>query len=119
MDRIDIFKKWIEESHRIVAFTGAGVSTESGIKDFRSKDGLYNEPWGTNIQRSTVPLGPPQPDSMPKRPVSMVSTNTILTSFFILLSSCYEFVQNITVPICTKGHGVIFIVSWIFTINFY
>lgn len=53
MDKIDIFKKWIGESHRIVAFTGAGVSTESGIKDFRSKDGLYNEPWGTNLQDTT------------------------------------------------------------------
>lgn len=53
MDRIEIFKKWIEESNKIVAFTGAGVSTESGIKDFRSKDGLYNEKWRTNIQYST------------------------------------------------------------------
>lgn len=32
----------IETSDRIVFFGGAGVSTESGIKDFRSKDGLYN-----------------------------------------------------------------------------
>ena len=32
----------IESSNRIVFFGGAGVSTESGIKDFRSKDGLYN-----------------------------------------------------------------------------
>ena len=53
MEKIEIFKKWIEESHRIVAFTGAGASTESGIKDFRSKDGLYNEPWGTNLQDTT------------------------------------------------------------------
>lgn len=53
MDRIEIFKKWIEESNKIVAFTGAGVSTESGIKDFRSKDGLYNEKWWTNIHDST------------------------------------------------------------------
>ena len=53
MDRIEIFKKWIEESNKIVAFTGAGVSTESGIKDFRSKDGLYNEKWCTNLRDST------------------------------------------------------------------
>lgn len=33
----------IDNSNRIVFFGGAGVSTESGIKDFRSKDGLYNE----------------------------------------------------------------------------
>ena len=39
---IDELKKLINESNNIVAFTGAGVSTASGIKDFRSKDGLYN-----------------------------------------------------------------------------
>ena len=33
----------IEKSERIVFFGGAGVSTESGIKDFRSTDGLYSE----------------------------------------------------------------------------
>jgi len=33
----------IDESHRVVFFGGAGVSTESGIPDFRSKDGLYNQ----------------------------------------------------------------------------
>ena len=43
MDRIEILKRWIDESSRIVAFTGAGVSTESGIKDFRSADGLYSQ----------------------------------------------------------------------------
>ena len=36
-------KKWIEESSRIVFFGGAGVSTESGIPDFRSVDGLYRQ----------------------------------------------------------------------------
>ena len=35
--------KWITESKRIVFFGGAGVSTESGIPDFRSVDGLYNQ----------------------------------------------------------------------------
>jgi len=35
--------KWIGESKRIVFFGGAGVSTESGIPDFRSVDGLYNQ----------------------------------------------------------------------------
>ena len=33
----------IDKSHRIVFFGGAGVSTESGIPDFRSVDGLYNQ----------------------------------------------------------------------------
>lgn len=36
-------KNWIEESDNIVFFGGAGVSTESGIPDFRSVDGLYNQ----------------------------------------------------------------------------
>ncbi len=42
-DKINIFKDWIEKSNNIVFFGGAGVSTESGIPDFRSKDGLYNQ----------------------------------------------------------------------------
>ena len=41
-NKINVLKKMIDESKNIVVFTGAGVSTESGIKDFRSKDGLYN-----------------------------------------------------------------------------
>lgn len=40
---IDKLKQMINECNNIVFFGGAGVSTESGIKDFRSKDGLYNE----------------------------------------------------------------------------
>ena len=36
-------KSWIKDSNRIVFFGGAGVSTESGIPDFRSVDGLYNQ----------------------------------------------------------------------------
>ncbi len=43
MEKIEILRQWISESKRIVAFTGAGVSTESGIPDFRSVDGLYNQ----------------------------------------------------------------------------
>ena len=43
MDKIETLKQWIGESRSIVFFGGAGVSTESGIKDFRSVDGLYNE----------------------------------------------------------------------------
>lgn len=42
-NKIELFHKWIDESKNIVFFGGAGVSTESGIKDFRSVDGLYNE----------------------------------------------------------------------------
>lgn len=36
-------KEWIRSSNQIVFFGGAGVSTESGIPDFRSTDGLYNQ----------------------------------------------------------------------------
>ena len=43
MNSIETLKRWIEESSRIVFFGGAGVSTESGIPDFRSVDGLYNQ----------------------------------------------------------------------------
>ena len=42
-EKIQKLKQWIEESNRIVVFTGAGVSTESGIPDFRSVDGLYSQ----------------------------------------------------------------------------
>ena len=43
MNKIEQFRNWIAESQRIVFFGGAGVSTESGIKDFRSTDGLYSQ----------------------------------------------------------------------------
>lgn len=43
MGNIETFLKWIKESDNIVFFGGAGVSTESGIPDFRSVDGLYNQ----------------------------------------------------------------------------
>ncbi|MEY8337551.1 NAD-dependent protein deacylase [Lachnospiraceae bacterium 62-35] len=43
MDGLEQLKTWIEESSNIVFFGGAGVSTESGIPDFRSTDGLYNQ----------------------------------------------------------------------------
>lgn len=43
MNDLDTLKKWISESRNIVFFGGAGVSTESGIPDFRSVDGLYHQ----------------------------------------------------------------------------
>ena len=43
MEEFKIFRQWICESKSIVFFGGAGVSTESGIPDFRSVDGLYNQ----------------------------------------------------------------------------
>jgi len=43
MEKINKLKEIIKNSNNIVFFGGAGVSTESGIPDFRSKDGLYNQ----------------------------------------------------------------------------
>ena len=40
---LETLKDWIDHSDNIVFFGGAGVSTESGIPDFRSVDGLYNQ----------------------------------------------------------------------------
>ena len=42
-DSIAVLRQWIAESDNIVFFGGAGVSTESGIPDFRSTDGLYRQ----------------------------------------------------------------------------
>lgn len=41
--KIEILNNWIQKSKNIVFFGGAGVSTESGIPDFRSEDGLYHQ----------------------------------------------------------------------------
>ena len=43
MEELETLQEWIEGSRNIVFFGGAGVSTESGIPDFRSTDGLYNQ----------------------------------------------------------------------------
>lgn len=43
MDQLQTFLQAVKESDNIVFFGGAGVSTESGIPDFRSVDGLYNQ----------------------------------------------------------------------------
>ena len=42
-EAVDALKAWVNESDNIVFFGGAGVSTESGIPDFRSVDGLYHQ----------------------------------------------------------------------------
>ena len=42
-DQLKTLQNWIDDSRSIVFFGGAGVSTESGIPDFRSVDGLYNQ----------------------------------------------------------------------------
>lgn len=45
MDTMEKLKEIVEKSSSIVFFGGAGVSTESGIPDFRSVDGLYHQQW--------------------------------------------------------------------------
>ena len=51
-EKIKRLQELIDSSNNIVFFGGAGVSTESGIKDFRSKDGLYNlhSKYGTSYE---------------------------------------------------------------------
>lgn len=49
MNKIKKLQEMINESNEIVFFGGAGVSTDSGIKDFRSKDGLYNQKHKQNL----------------------------------------------------------------------
>lgn len=43
MKELEVLQQWLDESRKAVFFGGAGVSTESGIPDFRSADGLYNQ----------------------------------------------------------------------------
>ena len=43
MTELETLQKWLDESDQAVFFGGAGVSTESGIPDFRSVDGIYNQ----------------------------------------------------------------------------
>lgn len=43
LSALDTLKSWVAEAHSAVFFGGAGVSTESGIPDFRSVDGLYSQ----------------------------------------------------------------------------
>ncbi|MDO5540185.1 MAG: NAD-dependent protein deacylase [Eubacteriales bacterium] len=42
-DKTEVLQEWIQNSDNVVFFGGAGVSTESGIPDFRSVDGLYHQ----------------------------------------------------------------------------
>lgn len=44
-EQIENVQKLYDNSKNIVFFGGAGVSTESGIPDFRSQDGLYSQKW--------------------------------------------------------------------------
>ena len=44
-EKVKLLKEYVQECGSIVFFGGAGVSTESGIPDFRSTDGLYHQEW--------------------------------------------------------------------------
>lgn len=61
-EKIENFQKIYDNSDSIVFFGGAGVSTESGIPDFRSQDGLYSQQWKyppeTIISRSFFDANP-------------------------------------------------------------
>jgi len=50
MDPIEQLKRFIEQSHQIVVFTGAGISTESGISDYRSQGGIWQRFQPVTIQ---------------------------------------------------------------------
>lgn len=56
MDQLQTLASWVKESNNIVFFGGAGVSTESGLKDFRSAAGLYqtqhNSPYPPEVMLS-------------------------------------------------------------------
>ena len=53
-NNIERFSRLIRESDNIVFFGGAGVSTESGMKDYRSEDGLYNTVKQYNVSPETI-----------------------------------------------------------------
>ena len=55
MKQIEQLKRWIGESSRAVFFGGAGVSTESGIPDFRGVDGLYHQKFDFTLTTEQKP----------------------------------------------------------------
>ena len=54
-NKLKKFAEIISESDNIVFFGGAGVSTESGIPDFRSVDGLYHQKYDFSAERAFPP----------------------------------------------------------------
>ena len=61
---IETIARWIIESERIVAFTGAGISTDSGIPDFRGPDGVWTRrDAGLSAPRWRVPPGEIEPNA--------------------------------------------------------
>src|SRR3712207_9288385 len=63
---IETIARWITECEHIVAFTGAGISTDSGIPDFRGPDGVWTRrDAGLPAPRWRVPPGQVQPNPPP------------------------------------------------------
>ena len=54
MNKYQVLKDIINESSSIVVFTGAGISTPSGIPDFRSADGIYNQKAKVNYRPEDI-----------------------------------------------------------------
>lgn len=54
MNKYEALKQIIDEAKSIVVFTGAGISTASGIPDFRSADGIYNQKTNTNFRPEEI-----------------------------------------------------------------
>lgn len=56
-EKIKLLRQWLEHAKYAVAFTGAGVSTDSGLNDFRSASGVYNQanPYGVPTDRILSP----------------------------------------------------------------
>lgn len=54
MENLDQLKNAIQSSHKIVFFGGAGVSTASGIPDFRSANGIFHQPSNCNVSPETI-----------------------------------------------------------------
>ena len=54
MNKIEQLKKAIDESKKIVVFSGAGLSTNSGIPDFRSASGIYNQKINMNVRPEEI-----------------------------------------------------------------
>ena len=54
MNKYEILKNMIAESHSIVVFTGAGISVPSGIPDFRSANGIYNQKTALNYRPEEI-----------------------------------------------------------------
>ena len=82
-DKIKQLKQLIEESNNIVFLGGAGVSTESGIPDFRSGAGIYNTESGTKY-----------------RPIDIIahdfSSNILKISMISISVSSYILMQDLT-----------------------